>query len=401
MLPSHRLVRARFPSLADGFAFLENAGGSQVPDCVIAGVARCLVESNVQVGAGYAHSDRVTQMLADAHRFVETLTNAGPDRVAVLGGSSSELFASLAHAVGKTLRPGDEIVVGVSNHEANAGPWVRLADRGVVVKLWPVDPRSGESRLTDLAPLLTDRTRVVAFAHTSNLLGDVQDVQAVTRMAHAVGARVVVDGVAHAPHRAIDVAAWGCDFYAFSAYKVFAPHVAAMVGRREAFAELEGPNHFFLPREAPYAFELGCRSFEGCAGLFALSEYLAFVAGHGEFTRASVEAAYARFDEWERPLQSRLVAWLANRPGVRLLGPAPGEDRVPTVSFVHERLRPSEIVAHVHRRPIGIRYGHMYAYRLCQALGVATDEGVVRVSAVHTNAPAEVERLIEALDEIL
>lgn len=401
MFPSHEAVRARFPALADGFAFLENAGGSQVPDCVIEAVARCLRESNVQVGAGYAHSDRVTAILADTHRFVETFTNAGPENAAVLGGSSSELLSSLAHALGRTLQPGDEIVVGVSNHEANIGPWVRLADRGAVIRFWPVDAVTGRSRLDDLVPLLNARTRVVAFAHTSNLLGDVQDVAAITRLAHQVGARVVVDGVAYAPHRAIDVTAWGCDFYVFSAYKVFAPHVAAMVGSREAFAELEGPNHFFLPREAPYAFELGCRSFEGCAGLLALSEYLAFVAGHDAFSRASVEAAHSRFADWERPLQLRLVEWLANRPGVRLLGPAPGEERVPTVSFVHDRLRSSEIVAHVHQRPIGIRHGHMYAYRLCQALGIETDEGVVRVSAVHTNHPDEIERLIEALSEIL
>lgn len=401
MLPTHQAVRARFPALADGFAFLENAGGSQAPDCVIEAVTKCLRESNVQVGAGYPHSDRVTAILADAHHFVETLTNAGPARVAVLGGSTSELVASLAHAFGRTMRPGDEVVVGVSNHEANAGPWVRLGEQGVTVRFWPVDPVTGSSSLQDLVPLLTSRTRIVAFAHTSNLLGDVLDVAAVARLAHEVGAKVVVDGVAYAPHRAMDVSAWDCDFYVFSAYKVFAPHLAAMVGKREAWAELAGPNHFFLSREAPYAFELGCRSFEGCAGLLGLAEYLAHVAGHVRFARDSVRVAYDRFEAWERPLQTRLVAWLADRPGVRLLGPRVGEPRVPTVSFVHERLAPAEIVAHVHRRPIGIRYGHMYAYRLCQAMGILPEEGVVRVSAVHTNHPDEIERLIEALAEVL
>ena len=402
-------MRAQFPALESGFVYLENAGGSQLPRSVIDAMGAYMAERYVQLGAGYPASIEATRTVDDAHTFANQFVNGEGRGFCVIGPSTTQLCAMLADCYRLKLRPGDEVVICETAHEANAGPWTRLERDGIVVKTWRLDPAAcfegnrPSCPIVNLREVLTERTRIVAFPHVSNLLGEIVDVAEVTRVAHDVGARVVVDGVAFAPHRAIDVAAWDVDFYVYSAYKVFGPHMAVMFGKEEAWAELEGPNHFFLPRGA-YKFELGGANHEGCAGLLGLQEYLAFVAGATEansISRLQIEQAWARMAALERPLQERLVGYLLEKASVRIVGPADGPERVPTVSFVHCSLRPSEIVAAVDRSGIGIRYGHMYAYRLCQALGIDLDEGVVRVSAVHYNSLDEVDRLIDVFQTVL
>jgi len=221
-----------------------------------------------------------------------------------------------------------------------------------------------------------------------------------------VGARVVADGVAYAPHRAIDVDAWGVDWYVYSAYKVYGPHLAVLYGRDDALAELPGPNHFFIPRDdLPYQFEPGGANHEGCAGLLALGEYLKVLAGEDPAApcdRRVVTAAFADAETLERPLIARLLAYLQSKPGVQVIGSTVLDaHRLGTVSFVHDRLSSREIVAAVDRTEVAIRHGHMYAYRLCQALGLDPDDGVVRASFVHYNTVGEIERLIEVLEGVL
>jgi cysteine desulfurase family protein (TIGR01976 family) len=398
--PSLDAVRAQFPALAQDFAFLENAGGSQVPGCVIDAIARFMAESYVQTGAGYHASDRATETFHAAHEFTNLLVNGVATGRTVLGPSSTALAATLAGAYANRLGPGDEVVVSVANHEANINHWVKLERIGVQVRWWGVDPDTGASSLEALARLLSPKTRLVCFPQTSNLLGDVADVAAVARLAHDAGARVVVDGVAYASHGAPDVAAWDADFYFYSAYKVYGPHIAVLYGRSDAWAELEGPNHFFVPREElPRKFQLGCVPYEACAGIVALGEYLAFLGGGSGRDRGSVEAAYREMRRFEAPLAKILTDYLATKPGVRLVGPREG--RVPTVSFVSERTPSDAVARHGHSRGFGIRHGHMYSHRLCEAMGVPPEPGVVRVSAVHYNTPDEITRLCEALDDVL
>ncbi|MBS1713885.1 MAG: aminotransferase class V-fold PLP-dependent enzyme [Armatimonadetes bacterium] len=394
-------ARSQFPALQTSFAFLENAGGSQVPGCVIDAMGRFLRESNVQTTAGYPASDRVTRCVDDAHTFCETLMGAEDKGKVVLGPSTSQLLSMLATCLKRRLEPGDEIVVSVANHEANYGPWSRIATDGVRLTPWGVDAVTGESRVTDLQRLLTPKSKIVAFPHTSNLLGNVADVTEITRAAHAVGAIVVVDGVAYAPHRLMETAAWGVDFYAFSAYKVYGPHMAALYGTHDGWAGLEGPNHFFVPQgEVPRKFELGCLPFEGCAGLSAIGDYLSRLADTPSFSREAAVRSFDLFQGWESVLTSALLAYLGSKSGVRIVGPTEG-DRVPTVSFVSDRVPAPAVSAHVNARDIGIRHGHMYSHRLTEALGVDPETGFVRISAVHTNTMDEIGRLCSVLDEIL
>lgn len=400
MVPSLAQVRAQFPALSQDVAFLENAGGSQVPGVVADAIHRYMTQTYVQLGAPYETSRRSTQIVDDAHQYINRFMGGEGHGTTILGPSATQLVTMLAECYSRRLQAGDEIIICETAHEANAGPWAKLERFGIVVKLWPMNPQTFQCSLDDLRSLLTARTKIVAFPHVSNLLGEVVDVAAFTEVVHRAGARVVVDGVAYAPHRAMDVASWGVDYYVYSAYKVYGPHMAALYARQDALDELEGPNHFFLPNDDAYKFELGGANHEGCAGLLALGDYLAFLTGTDDgFSRSAVESAFRRIEELELPLQAQLLEALNTNPRVRVIGPAGSDrNRVCTISFLHESLSPPEITARTDAANIGIRYGHMYAYRMCEKLGLDLDTGVVRVSMAHYNTTDEIDRLLRVLD---
>jgi cysteine desulfurase family protein (TIGR01976 family) len=383
---------------------LENAGGSQVPAVVADAIRNYMLSSYVQLGAGYPLSLTCTEVVDRAHAFVKRLMNGDGGEV-ILGSSTSSLLQMLAACYAENLEPGREIIVAETGHEANIGPWKRLARQGHTLRWWRMDADTFSCPSEGLADLLTPRTAIVAFPHVSNLLGEIVDVASLTRMAHDAGAKVVVDGVAFAPHRAMDVKGWGVDWYAFSTYKVYGPHMAALWGRDEALAELEGPNHFFVPsHEVPYKFELGGANHEGCAGLLGLGSYLADLAGSpdAEPDRRAIEAAFDIMTACELAPQQRLTEWLRSRDDVRIVGPTDdGPARVGTISFVHRSKTSAEICRVVDRSGIGIRHGHMYAYHLCEAIGLEPEDGVVRTSLVHYNTVQEIDRLIEVFERAL
>ncbi len=401
-MPSPEEVRARFPSLAAGFAFLDNAGGAQVPGTVADAVRRYMEETYVQVGGRYPQSLRATDTVERAREFTAMLMG-GQGGVVALGPSTSVLLRHLGDAIGLTLRPGDELVVAESNHEANIGPWVRLERLGAKVVWWQPDPDTGLLRAEDLDGLLTDRTRVVALPHASNIPGEEEDLAGAAARAHAAGALVVADGVAYAPHRRMRVADSGADFYAFSCYKVFGPHLAALWGRREAMEGLAGPNHFFLPKEpVSHRWELGGVDHEACAGWLEVAGHLAFLAGREVCDAAALDAAYKEIRRLEAEPMALLLDFLKARPGVSIVGPRSlGPGRLPTVSFVSRRVANRDLVDAAARAGLGIKHGHFYAYRLMESLGLEPNEGVTRVSLAHYNTAAEVSRLCEALDPLL
>ena len=396
-------LRAQFPALSGETVFLENAGGSQVPAVVADRIRDYMLSSYVQLGAGYELSRRATQMVEEAHGFVRLLMGAQNGEV-IFGSSTSALLQMLADCYAKVLEPGQEIIVAETGHEANVGPWVRLEPLGIQIRWWKMDPETCACSLEDLDELLSERTALVTFPHVSNLLGEIVDIGAIAGLAHQVGAKVVVDGVAFAPHRAIDVAAWGVDWYAYSTYKVYGPHMGAMWGSADALAQLQGPNHFFI-EGVPYQFELGGVCHEGCAGILGLADYLKSVVEvdrSASMDRAVVDQAFEVMAACEQPLIAKLVDYLQSRSDVRIVGPGhDGSNRVGTVSFVHSRKSSREITEAVDRSGIAIRHGHMYAYRLCERLDLDPDDGVVRISLVHYNTPEEIDRLIEVLDGAL
>ncbi|MCA9726373.1 MAG: aminotransferase class V-fold PLP-dependent enzyme [Candidatus Eisenbacteria bacterium] len=428
-------IRSAFPALASSTVFLENAGGSQLPAVVIESMREYMRDRYVQLGAGYRRSREATETVAEAHRFAALLFGAdvedaaasrpGEDAV-ILGPSTTALLRNLAEAYADVISPGREIVIAETNHEANIGPWLRLERQGTTVRWWrpQLDYRMDPD---DLSELLTPKTALVVVPHVSNLLGEILDLREVVRRAHAAGARVVADGVAYAPHRVLDVSEWDVDWYVYSTYKVYGPHLAALYGKGSAIRELRGPNHFFIPAsEIPYKFEPGGVAHEAGAGLLALGAYLHEVAdawsqevarraepeamGREPHTpegaprsekaaldRATVRVAFEAMTECEQEPQRRIVQFLADREEWEIVGSGLDRPRVPTVSFRHRRRTAAEVVGHFDAADVAIRHGHMYAYRLCERLGFDPVDGVIRVSLVHYNTPEEADRVVDLL----
>ena len=312
----------------------------------------------------------------------------------------------LAHALGHWFAPGDEVIVTNLDHEANNGAWRRLAEAGVVVREWRIDPDSAELEIERLEALLGERTRLVCFTQCSNITGSIHDVAAITRLAHDCGALVCVDAVAYAPHRHIDVAALDVDFYLFSLYKLYGPHLGVMYGKREHLLRARGQNHFFFGEDdIPIKLNPGGVNHELTAGLPGIVDYFDAVHRH-HFPGANVGLrerlgqVFDLFAAHEEALARRFVEFLTAKPEVRLIGRATGDRdrRAPIFSFVVEDRDSEEIPARVARHKIAIRAGDFYARRCIDALGLGPQNGVVRASIAHYNTVAEVDRLIRHLD---
>ncbi|MCK6476190.1 MAG: aminotransferase class V-fold PLP-dependent enzyme [Phycisphaerales bacterium] len=412
-MPNIQDIRAQFPSLASTTVFLDNAGGSQVPRGVAEAVERYYHQSCAQLGGEYPESVEAAAVVGDAHALMGRWANAsGPDNV-ILGASDSLLVRMLADAYLDAEPSNDrrQIIVSPHGHESNVGPWLRLARFGWEITPWNDLPVADDGYARSIEPLLSARTRLVVFPHVSNILGSIVDVRAIADRVHAAGGRVVVDGVAFAPHRPVEVSAFGADWYSWSTYKVYGPHAAVLVGTSEAMAEVTGPNHFFIEKDSwPKKFELGGVPRELCAAMLGVQPYLRFLAGSAAcgsdqplVDRSTIERACIQMARLEAPLQEQLIHGLREIGGVRVVGPLDtGESRVPTVSFTVDGLSSRTIAERANREGLGLRYGHFYSHRLVEHLlpGRDPEDGVVRISLLHYNTPEEVARAIEFVSRV-
>jgi cysteine desulfurase family protein (TIGR01976 family) len=400
-------IRAEFPALAGDWVFLDNAGGSQVLRRVADRIADYLLTTSVQLGASYAVSRDAGERVLAARRTIARLINAEYDEEVVVGSSTTALMFMLAQAIAPGIRPGDEIVATQTDHEANIGAWTRLQQYGAVIKFWPVNRDTLELDLNDLTALLGPKVKWVAMTHASNVLGRINPVAEAARRAHAVGARLCVDAVAYAPHRLVDVQQSGADVYVFSFYKVFGPHLAVLWGRRDVLLPLPSLNHYFIGADdLPYKLQPGNLNYELTYGCIGIADYLAQIGtalGAEGTQRTRMQRAFDAFAAHEDQLAEQLLAYLRGKRAVRVIGPdrVVAGERVPTISFVVNGMRPDAIVPSIDRHRIGIRHGDFYARRLIEALDLASGGGVVRVSIAHYNTGDEIQRLTAALEEIL
>jgi cysteine desulfurase family protein (TIGR01976 family) len=403
-------VRGQFPALAGDWTFFDNAGGAQTLGAVVRRLEDYLLRTNVQLGASYAVSRAAGDRVAEATAWMAQYVHAADVSEVVMGPSTTMLLRILSLCLAETWAPGDEVVVTNCDHEANIGPWMDLARRGIVVKTWRIDPASWDLRLDDLERLLGPRTRLVAVTHASNILGRINPIADIARRVHAHGALLCVDGVAYAPHRALDMQALGADFYVFSFYKTFGPHYALLYGKRAHLLRLPGINHFFIGADAvPYKFQPGNVNYELSSSMLGLWDYflgLAVAHGRGDLAadrRACLAFCFDTMAAHEEVLAERFLGFLRTKRRVRIIGGADAAraQRVPTISFVVEGRQSDAIVSAVDPHRIGIRYGDFYARRLIDDLGLAAQNGVVRVSMVHYNTQEEVDRLIAILDPLL
>lgn len=396
-------LRSQFPSLQcrpDGEApvYLDGPGGTQVPQSVIDALVHYLSTCNANHGGAFATSRESDRIIRSAHEAVATLLNApSPDDI-IFGQNMTSLTFHLSRSFGRTLRPGDEVLVTRLDHDANVRPWVLAArDTGATTRFVDVHPEDCTLDLDDLRRQLSPRTRLLAVTAASNIVGTLNDIPSLVRLAHAVGAKVFVDAVHYAPHGPIDVQAWGCDFLACSAYKFFGPHVGVLWGRRRWLEELEPYKVRPAADTLPDRWMTGTQNHEGLAGVAAAVAYLAAINPHG--LRQSMAAIQA----YEGELASRLLAGLAERRRFKVWGitdPARLGQRVPTVSITAADHAPADIARHLAERSCYVWNGNMYALELSERLGLEDKGGLLRIGLVHYNTAAEVDRLLQALDEL-
>ena len=403
-------VRNRFPALKNGFVFMDNAGGSQTLDSVIENISHYLTEHNVQLGASYKISQQSGAALEEAHRSIAGFINAKRTEEVVVGPSTSMLFRILSIVLSKKWQKGDEVIVTNSDHEANISPWRDLEKQGMIVKEWKINPETMRFDVEDLKALLSDKTRLVTMVHASNILGTINPIKEIGKVVHEAGSLFCVDGVAYAPHRMLDMQEWDVDFYSFSTYKVYGPHLAVMYGKYEILRELESFNHYFIGKEeVPYKLQPGNFNFELTYSLLGLTSYLKNVYTHHyskqetKDERKTYASSYALMAEHEEALSKKLLDYLNAHSKIKVIGEttAAKEQRVPTISFIHEEMKSSDIVKKVDEYGIGIRFGDFYAKKIIEDLNLEQYDGVVRVSMVHYNTLEEVEQLIQALETIL
>jgi cysteine desulfurase family protein (TIGR01976 family) len=403
------LVRSYFPALGGEWVFFDNAGGTQTAVHVGRRLHEYLYESNVQHGASYAVSALAVQRVREARDSLTEFIHAADVGEVILGPSTTQLLQNLAKSLVQLFKPGDEVIVTNCDHEANIGPWVSMQRQGIRVKEWKIRPDTLRLELDDLAELMTEKTRLVAFTHVSNILGTINPVREICAFIHEHGAMACVDGVAAAPHRLPDVRQMDADFYVFSLYKVFGPHYSLLYAKKPILTELPGINHYFIsPDDIPYKLQPGNVNFELAYSLLGVTDYFREIArGHnGALTggpRAALIRTYEQIATHEARIGAILVDFLRSKKNIRIIG-EPNSDsmvRVPTFSFIAEKSRSDEVVSQVDGHRIGIRYGDFYARRLIESLGLAPKNGVIRVSMVHYNTRAEVERLVKVLDGII
>ena len=399
-------VRKQFPGLANGWTFFDNAGGTQILTEVVDRMNDFLFNMNVQVGGSYDVSIRAAAALHSGREAMMHLVNAGRPEEIAFAASTTVALQNLARSMESQFRAGDEVIVTVSDHESNIGPWVGLEKLGVKIKIWNVNRESLELELGDLEGLLSKRTRLVAVTHVSNILGTINPVGEIANLVHKHGALICVDSVAFAPHRAIDVSAWDIDFLALSLYKVFGPHFAVLYGKYDLFAELDNLYHYFYDKDKiPAKLEPGNASYELAYSSTGIVDYLAELGGSaGDVpVRQKIELAFERITQHENTLAERLLSYLRSREDCRVIGRERGDDprRVPTISFVIESWDPGEIARRIDAYNIAIRFGDFHARRLIEYLGLDENNGVVRVSMTHYNTLTEVDALIAALGEVL
>ncbi|HET9722933.1 MAG TPA: cysteine desulfurase-like protein [Actinomycetota bacterium] len=412
--PDLSTVRARFPALAREHAgrpavFLDAPGGSQVPEIVIEAMAAYLRASNANTHGAFPTSQETDRTIEDAHAAAADLLHADPDEV-VFGPNATTLLLAISRSVGRTLGPGDEVVVTRLDHDANVRPWVLAAqDAGATVRWVDVrdddvtlDPRSFEDALSV-------RTKVVAITLASNAVGTITPAADLARAVHErTSAIVVFDGVHLAQHRSIDVRALGADLLAVSPYKIFGPHLGILFGRRELLRSLTPYKVRPASDDLPYRFETGTQNHEGFAGWTAAVDYLAEVGrmfGNpaGPHRRDGVAAAFGVFAAWEHGLAARFLEGARSVPGLRVYGITDPErlaQRTPTFAVRLGDRHPRETAKALGERGIFVWDGHYYALELMERLGLQETGGAVRIGFCHYNTPAEVDRVLEELSAL-
>lgn len=400
-------VRRQFPAFAEptlqGQAFFENAGGSYTCAAVIDRLTRFYTQRKVQPYAPYAASALGGSEMDEARDRMAALLGVAPDELS-FGPSTTQNTYVVAQAFGQMLQPGEAVIVTNQDHEANTGPWRRLADRGIEIREWGIDRETGLLDPAGLEDLLDDKVRLVCFPHCSNVVGAVNPVSEITALAHAAGAFVCVDGVSYAPHGFVDVGTLGPDIYLFSAYKTYGPHQGLMMIRRPLAELLPNQGHHFNAGTLHKRFTPAGPDHAQVAACAGMADYVdALYAHHLGGASDAVGRGAAVHDlmrSHETVLLQQLLDAVKDRNSVRLIGPDRADGRAPTVALALGRAG-IDVARDLAAKGIMAGGGDFYAGRALSAMGVDTAKGVLRLSFTHYTTQEEMDHLLTALDDVL
>ena len=403
-------VREQFPAFEDPlsskWSFFENAGGSYVPSNVIERLNHFMTSTKVQPYAEFDTSAIAGDNMDKATNSFAEMINAGNDEI-IIGGSTTMNMYVLSNAIKSLLKPGDEVIVTNQDHEANVGAWRRLADHGMVIKEWQINSDTAELKIDELKELLSEKTKIVAVTHCSNIVGSINDLKSIAKLVHQYDAYIVGDGVSYAPHGFPDVKDLDVDFYAFSLYKTYGPHLGLLYGKKEILNQLPNQNHEFLEGDVPYTLNPGGPNHEELSCLVGVYDYFINLFEHhfpGEnpSIREKITKVNELIADHEKEIANPLLDYLSSRSDIRLIGRNKiiNKDRAPTIAFTMNNKSSKDLSSELVKHGIATRNDNFYAWRCLMALGIDVDDGVVRTSMVHYNSHEDVEKLINALKQI-
>ena len=410
-------IRNQFPSLDRPAIFLDNPAGTQIAKPSLDRINKYLLETNANHEGMFETSRRSDEVLHEAHAAMADFLNASHPEEIIFGNNMTTLTLHISRSLARNLSAGDNILVTRMDHDANIAPWMMVAEEKECNLLWvDIDVEEGTLDLDDFAKALEKKPKIAAFGYASNLLGTVNPVNKLTKMAHDAGALVYIDAVQYAPHGPIDVQDVDCDFLACSSYKFFGPHAGALFGKYDLLNELKAYKVRPASDTLPYKFETGTQNHEGIAGVLGALEYLQwlgdqFGAEHESawreagFTSRKLELkkAMSAMQAYESELSRKLIGIIESVPGAHIYGVTDLnrlDERVPTVSFTLEGKDPEQVADAIGRENIYVWNGHNYALAVVERLGLLEAGGMIRVGPVHYNTLDELDKFGEVLKKV-
>ena len=403
-------VRSQFPAFKDplskDWSFFENAGGSYVPKNVIDKLTEFMTSTKVQPYAEYPMSKIAGENMDRATHLFAKMINAKNNEI-LIGGSTSINLYVLSNALKYIINPGDEVIVTNQDHEANISPWRRLKDCGANIIEWKFNSDDHELKISDLNKLINSRTKILAVTHCSNIVGSVNNLKEISDLAHKNNIIVIGDGVSYAPHGFPNVKELDVDFYTFSLYKTYGPHLALLYGKEEILKNLPNQNHEFLKGQYPYTINPGGPNHEELVSLIGIYEYFENLYNHhfenkNLSTLEKINKINNLISLHEENIANPILKYLYERKDINLIGKnkIENKDRAPTISFYSNKKTSKEISNTLYKFKIATRNDNFYAWRCLEHLGVDTDDGVVRLSMTHYNDYNDTENVLKALEKI-
>ena len=401
-------IRSQFPAFSEpsleGWAFFENAGGSYPCQQVVSRLTDFYTKNKVQVNYPYPASTLAGKLMNNAYKRMADFLHVDESEIH-FGPSTTQNIYVLANAMRPMWEIGDEIIVSCQDHEANAGAWRRLADRGIKIVEWHVDRQNGMLSIDDLKSLFTTKTKMVAFPHCSNVIGHINPVKEMTDLAHQYGALSVIDGVGFAPHGFPDLKELDADIYLFSLYKTFGTHLGLMYVKNELISKMENQSHFFKEGITRSMLTPAGPDHAQIAAASGILDYFDAVYDHhfkvngpsSEKMRALNELFYTH----ENKLLEQLLHFLRSREDVRIIGPETSVNRAPIVSFIPKNKNIKKVYTKLIEHKLMLGLGNFYAFRPLMDMQIPTDPGVIRISFVHYTNVDEIEQLITGLKDAL